>query len=112
MGPNLYVTPPASFTHFHQDGHGTVDSGHLCISGFNEVVMLRRLTERHKKHALWVLSGKKPGGFHFDGLYSMPHGDGLVRKKLKRNDLLTISPLHDLLIANSVFLNRPRELGR
>ena len=79
MGPNLYVTPPASFTHFHQDGHGTVDSGHLCISGFNEVVMLRRLTERHKKHALWILSGKKPGGFHFDGLYSMPHGDGLVR---------------------------------
>jgi hypothetical protein len=80
MGPNLYVTPPASFTHFHQDGHGTVDSGHLCISGFNEVVMLRRLTERHKKHALWILSGKKPGGFHFDGLYSMPHGDGLVRQ--------------------------------
>jgi len=80
MGPNLYVTPPASFTHFHQDGHGTVDSGHLCISGFNEVVMLRRLTERHKKHALWILSGKKPGGFHFDGLYSMPHGDGLGEK--------------------------------
>jgi hypothetical protein len=23
MGPNLYITPPASFTHFHQDGHGT-----------------------------------------------------------------------------------------
>lgn len=21
MGPNLYLTPPASFTHFHQDGH-------------------------------------------------------------------------------------------
>lgn len=80
MGPNLYVTPPASFTHFHQDGHGTVDSGHLCISGFNEVVMLRRLTERHKKHALWILSGKHPKGFHFDGLYSMPHGDGLGDK--------------------------------
>ncbi len=80
MGPNLYVTPPASFTHFHQDGHGTVDSGHLCISGFNEVVMLRRLTERHKKHALWILSGKKEGGYHFDGLYSMPHGDGLGEK--------------------------------
>lgn len=80
MGPNLYVTPPASFTHFHQDGHGTVDSGHLCISGFNEVVMLRRLTERHKKHALWILSGKQAGGIHFDGLYAMPHGDGLGEK--------------------------------
>jgi hypothetical protein len=78
MGPNLYVTPPASFTHFHQDGHGTVDSGHLCISGFNEVIMLRRLTERHKRHALWILSGKQPNGSHFDGLYSVPHGDGLV----------------------------------
>ena len=33
MGPNLYVTPPASFTAFHQDGHGTVDSGHVCLSG-------------------------------------------------------------------------------
>ena len=22
MGPNMYITPPASFTHFHQDGHG------------------------------------------------------------------------------------------
>lgn len=21
MGPNLYITPPSSFTHFHQDGH-------------------------------------------------------------------------------------------
>ena len=85
MGPNLYVTPPASFTHFHQDGHGTVDSGHLCISGFNEVVMLRRLTERHKKHALWILSGKQPKGLHFDGLYSVPHGDGLVSQNRTNN---------------------------
>ena len=41
MGPNLYVTPPGSFTHFHQDGHGTVDSGHQCLRGRNEVVMLQ-----------------------------------------------------------------------
>ena len=87
MGPNLYVTPPASFTHFHQDGHGTVDSGHLCISGFNEVVMLRRLTERHKKHALWILSGKKPKGLHFDGLYSQPHGDGLVSQNMQITEI-------------------------
>jgi hypothetical protein len=85
MGPNLYITPPASFTHFHQDGHGTVDSGHLCISGYNEVVILRRLTERHKKHALWILTGNrndesKPNPPVFDGLYSEPHGDGLGEK--------------------------------
>lgn len=107
MGPNLYVssvvthfvmlskfrcslvcsfcsspqiTPPASFTYFHQDGHGTVDSGHLCVSGFNEIIMLRRLTERHKKHAMWLLTGdrKRPDSY-FDGLYEEPHGDGLVR---------------------------------
>jgi GH24 family phage-related lysozyme (muramidase) len=83
MGPNMYITPPAVFTHFHQDGHGTVDSGHLCINGYNEVVMLRRLTERHKKHALLILTGnRKAAGKerqrYFDGLYQEPHGDGLV----------------------------------
>ena len=88
MGPNLYVTPPSTFTHFHQDGHGTVDSGHLCMSGFNEVVMLRRLTERHKQHALMILTGgfgaeedgkkKEARPAYFDGLYSEPHGDLLV----------------------------------
>jgi hypothetical protein len=84
MGPNVYITPPASFTTFHQDGHGTVDSGHLVITGYNEVVMLRRLTERHKKHALWLLTGNRSTDTgstleHFDGLYSEPHSDGLVR---------------------------------
>lgn len=79
------MTPPATFTHFHQDGHGTVDSGHLCISGFNEVIMLRRLTERHKQHALMILTGDfggekqvKDTPTYFDGLYEEPHGDQLV----------------------------------
>jgi hypothetical protein len=85
----MYVTPPASFTHFHQDGHGTVDSGHLCLSGYNEVVILRRLTERHKKHALMILTGdldveeNKPNMHdppkYYDGLYEEPHADKLVR---------------------------------
>lgn len=80
----MYVTPPASFTHFHQDGHGTVDSGHLCLTGFNEVVILRRLTERHKKHALMILTGnldsarKNEETKYFDGLYQEPHDDKLV----------------------------------
>ena len=76
MGPNLYVTPPASFTHFHQDGHGTVDSGHQCLSGYNEVIMLRRLTGQHKKHAIYLLNGKDPT--YYDALYGLPHADGLV----------------------------------
>ena len=39
------------FTQMHQDGHGTVDSGHYNLSGYNEVVMLRRLSECHKLNA-------------------------------------------------------------
>ena len=46
MGPNLYVTPPGSFTHFHQDGHGTVDSGHQCLRGRNEVCICLRVCAR------------------------------------------------------------------
>ncbi len=76
MGPNLYVTPPGSFTHFHQDGHGTVDSGHMCIDGYNEVIMLRRMNERHKKHALHLLTCAdrcKGKGVQYDALYGLPH---------------------------------------
>ena len=85
----MYITPPAAFTYFHQNGHGTVDSGHWCLSGYNEVVMLRRLTERHKKHALMILTGNLDNyeksskadlpPKYFDGLYQEPHGDKLVR---------------------------------
>ena len=78
MGPNGYFTPAESFTQVHQDGYGTVDSGHLCLAGYNEVVMLRRLTERHKKHALSLLRGEDRT-MCYDGLYDLPHGDHSVR---------------------------------
>jgi len=78
MGPNGYYTPPESFTQVHQDGHGTVDSGHLCLGGYNEVVMLRRMPERHKLHALTLLRGEGGAGAKYNGLYDMPHADGLV----------------------------------
>ena len=78
MGPYSYCMPPESFTQVHQDGHGTVDSGHLCLSDFNEVVMLRRLTERRKMNSLSLLRGEGPGA-QYDGLYDMPHGGNLVR---------------------------------
>ena len=55
MGPNLYVTPPGSSTWFHEDGRGTVDSGHQCLTGYNEVVMLPRLSEEKKVAALKIL---------------------------------------------------------
>lgn len=79
----MYVAPPPSFTGFHQDGHGTVDSAHHVLSGYNEVVMLRRMPERHKKNALMLLSNPqatKSEQRYFDGLYSEPHGDGLGDK--------------------------------
>ena len=61
MGPNLYLTPPGSITAFHQDGHGTVDSGHQCLQGRNDVIMLRRMDERHKLNALKILAGDAQG---------------------------------------------------
>ncbi|GFH56627.1 hypothetical protein CTEN210_13103 [Chaetoceros tenuissimus] len=77
MGPNFYQTFPGSFTHFHQDGYGTVDSGHLCLEGYNEVVMLRRMDDDHKRHALSILQcvdgRKKRGPEAFDALYGLPH---------------------------------------
>ena len=76
MGPNFYVTPPASFTAFHQAGHGTVDSGHVCLSGHNEVIMLRRMPEENKLHAMSILSGGKDGDGSYNALYGLPHLDG------------------------------------
>lgn len=45
------------------------------------MIVLRRLTERHKKHAMWLLTGN-PQSEHnfFDGLYAEPHADYLVRQ--------------------------------
>ena len=57
---------------------GTVDSGHLCLSGYNEVVMLRRLPERHKCNALNLLTGSSQSSH--DTLYGLPHRDNLVRQ--------------------------------
>ena len=35
----------------HEDGYGTVDSGHVNLHGYNEVVILRRLPDIHKFNA-------------------------------------------------------------
>lgn len=72
MGPNLYVTPGGAYTQLHQDGNGTVDSGHVVLSGYNEVVMLRRLPERHKSEASKFL----PNRGEYDALYTFPHESG------------------------------------
>ena len=54
MGPNLYFGE--GFTFFHQDGHGTVDSGHLNLTGFSDVIMLHGgMTPEQKEHAMQLL---------------------------------------------------------
>lgn len=79
MGPNCYLTPGGGYTQFHQDGHGTVDSGHSNLCGFNEVIMLRRLPEHHKINAckkIPLLSGNRTEEDAFKTLYKLPHDDG------------------------------------
>jgi hypothetical protein len=44
MGPNLLISPPGGFTHLHLDGSGTADSGHLCLSGWNEIILFDRMS--------------------------------------------------------------------
>jgi hypothetical protein len=56
-GPNLYIAPKGCFTYLHQDGNGNVDSGHFCFKGFNEVLMLKRGTEKEMKRAEEILVG-------------------------------------------------------
>jgi hypothetical protein len=69
LGPNAYISAPDAYTHFHRDGHGTVDSGHFVVSGYNEVVILRRLTWRHTQHAMKLL------GYPPASLEKEPHDD-------------------------------------
>lgn len=71
MGPNLYVTPPGLYIKFHQDGAGTVDSGHLALAGFNEVSMVRRLPQGCD---MKVINASRK-----EELYEMPHDYKEVR---------------------------------
>ena len=93
LGPNLYVSPGkierllshhllkrvpslliifyvtifagGGFTDVHRDGDGTVDSGHMNLHGYNEVIILRRLPEIHQINA-----GRKMG---MENLTVLPH---------------------------------------
>lgn len=51
----MFVGLGGAFTGAHEDGFGTLDSGHLCLAGYNEVVILRRLDERHKEKAADIM---------------------------------------------------------
>ena len=67
------------YTQVHQDGHGTVDSGHSNLSGYNEVVMLRRLPECHKRNACQMVpapESRQSTAQAQNILYKLPHDDG------------------------------------
>jgi hypothetical protein len=51
MLPLMYLGPPSVSTSLHEDGYGTVDSGHLCLQGWNEVCILPRLEAPGQKAA-------------------------------------------------------------
>ena len=83
FGPLAFVAPPNSFTRFHQDGNGTVDSVHYCHRGCNEVVILRRLDEQSQRKAITTLLKGIGKDENLDDdvrriLYSKPHEIGNV----------------------------------
>lgn len=52
--------------------------------------MLRRLTERHKCHAMQLLTGTSDA---FGTLYGLPHRDGMVsRPPPPRRSIIALSP--------------------
>ena len=57
-GPLLYISTGGgnNGTTFHEDGYGTIDSGHLVLSGFNEVIILRRLRGKAREKAAKILN--------------------------------------------------------
>lgn len=106
FGPALHVSNLAFFS-------GTVDSGHLCLSGYNEVIMLRRMPEEHKHRALYLLNGEKScvdaNGCAYDGLYGLPHGDSLGEKPMwPTSD--AIQKCREMNYCPSIFTLKPGQL--
>ena len=81
LGPNLYITPPGASTVFHEDGNGTVDSGHQVLTGHNEVVMLPRIDSADKQEALDIVTGNHQQIENY-ALKVEPHSDHVTNKPL------------------------------
>jgi hypothetical protein len=75
---SLPATTGGAYTSVHQDGHGTVDSGHTCLKGNNEVVLLRgSMPENCKIKACSLIPGAPRDGSKV--LYTLPHQEGEVQ---------------------------------
>ena len=88
MGPNGYICPGGGFTQIHEDGFGTVDSGHSCHHGINEVVMLRRLPSCHKQNALHHIQTKRQSKNASESLFKLPHDDSRSELLWPSNEII------------------------
>ena len=43
LGPQFFMSPPSAQTPAHVNGGGIVDSLHVCIQGYNEIVATQKL---------------------------------------------------------------------
>ena len=85
LGPHVFVAASNSYTGFHQDLYGTVDSVHYCHTGCNEVVMLGRLSDAQKMEAMRILfsqahSKSDAKKFALNVLSDLPHSPTSVSK--------------------------------
>ena len=84
MGPLLYAAAVGCFTQFHLDGYGSVDAMHLCVTGYNEVIVLGRLVRHEMIAALMILTGLSQEDVTkmVDGA---PHDGGLLSLAMPTN---------------------------
>jgi hypothetical protein len=62
----VHTIAGGGFTGLHQDGNGTVDSGHTVLQGHNEVIVFRRTNETESREIYIEVTG-------VDGLCVLPH---------------------------------------
>ena len=55
LGPLAYFGPSEAVTSIHEDGGGTVDSGHLNVYGYNQILIFPRMTGDQRKMARRIM---------------------------------------------------------
>jgi hypothetical protein len=59
MLPLMYLGPPSVSTSLHKDGYGTVDSGHLCLQGWNKCAFFHGWRRLGRRQQLWKFQGQQ-----------------------------------------------------
>ena len=94
-----HCTIGGGYTSLHQDGHGTVDSGHTVLKGNNEVFILPRIAKKHEKQVLDVLLGGQGDPKSEDGIkaiYRLPHDEEGIIKTFTWPTMQMIQKLKEL----------------